>query len=263
MKTIVAATGLLLGILNYANAAEPVCYFVSVHLFRLSAPATGKMESASVTLINSDAGGGPSQSTRFSSFSAADLTIGKNVFHMDAKGWTWNGANGKLGDGVECLSRPQIAIEAGQSARVEVGADFPVEYMERTAEGHFVQKVQQYSGGETTDLVVNKDASGNIIVAPLEIQIISWKGKRGPVEGSALDIGKPVLDKARISMAVTCKPRQPVGIMWTPGRPAASTQAAIHPSIVPEAPADGGLLMILAVTEAEAQPPKTESKSPQ
>ena len=76
MKTIAAAAGLLLGILNYANAAEPA-YYVQVHLFRLSAPAMGKKEPASVTLIDSDAGGGSSQSTRFSSFSAADLTIGQ------------------------------------------------------------------------------------------------------------------------------------------------------------------------------------------
>lgn len=266
MKTIVAATGLLLGILNYANAAEPVCYYVSVHLFRLSAPAMGKMEPASVTLIDSDAGGGPSQSTRFSSFSAADLTIGKTVFHMDAKGCTLNGgpqANGKLGDEVECLTRPQICVEAGQSGRITVGADFPVEYMEPATDGLFARKMQQCSGGLTVELTVGRDASGGIAVSPLKIQIVSWRGEREPVAGSSLDIGKPVLDKAVISMSARCKPKQPVGILWTPGRSGSSSQPAVYPSIVPETPADGGLLMVLTVSQVDVQPAGAAAKASQ
>ena len=175
---------------------------------------------------------------------------------MDAKGFTWNDgpqANGKLGDDVKCLARPQICVEAGQSAQVAVGADFPVEYMEPATGGLFARKVQQCGGGLTVDVIVRQDASGDITVSPLKIQIVSWNGKREAVAGSSLDIGKPVLDKAVISMSATCKPKQPVGILWTPGRSGSSSQPAVYPSIVPETPADGGLLMVLTVSQVAVQ----------
>ncbi len=255
MKTMAGAIVLLLGVFSQAQAAVPV-YKVKVDLYRLSSAVTGKTEAANVILADEDADGPASELRKSSVFTAADLKIGKVLFHLDGKGVTWNGAAeppSEKGSEIEPLSRPNLIVKASQPAQICVGQRFPVAHMEREDDGRFVQKIVQYQAGLTVDVTVSKGSGGNVKVGPLKVQIVSWKGKREKVEGSSLDIGKPMLDTASISMSAVCKPNQPVGILWKPGQQGASTQPAVMPSIVPEAPADGGLLVIMTVSEVDEQ----------
>jgi hypothetical protein len=137
---------------------------------------------------------------------------------------------------VDMLSRPQIRTLAGQHSLVEIGGGLSVSYLVRTGERTFEQKELQCTPplGIRMDLTPHPvpGEARKIEIRPLNVSITTLDGRQ-PIEGLALDFGKPIISTRSLqSSSLMLVQGEPAAVVL-PGPPGRHALMFITARIVP------------------------------
>jgi hypothetical protein len=151
-------------------------------------------------------------------FVLAKLTIG-NIFSSvtlvaNEKAWTWDGQDKPpKGGRVAELASPKIMVLPGQTYQMHLGAQVPVEYFEKQADGRFELKKLYELTGLVTSGTAELLPTGRIKLRDLTFQ---WRTieKRDRMEGVSLDVGRPHIRTQTHQTTISVKPDCDYGIMF-------------------------------------------------
>lgn len=120
---------------------------------------------------------------------------------MDGQSLTWNGAPMPDDPRIIEVSAPTLVTNANEEARVIIGSEEPLQFMEAGGDGELVMK--RYEPQTEADQIglslsmtpsVIPDMPG-LISVDISLQHV-WVQMREAIEGVNLDVGKPVLGRA-------------------------------------------------------------------
>lgn len=158
-----------------------------------------------------------SEDEKVSFFNIANLTdLGGTRFIADATGWSWNGApeppksNGY--PSVEELVAPKVVNRFGQNFVISINPSDPVEYFERGADGLYrVLKSNVETGVRIGAASVERSLSGRAILHDFEVTV-STVEDREPLEGTTLEVGKPIVQTHTFKETFSIQPGLKYGV---------------------------------------------------
>jgi len=143
-------------------------------------------------------------------FTLANLTIGrlfsKVKFVANEKGWTWDGRDKLPEDrkdgAVEMLTAPMVIVIPGQRFQIWVGAEVPVQYFQKQADGRFELKTFLEPTGLGTSATVELAGAGRVVLRDLVVQTRTIE-ERERIANVTLDVGRPFI-KTREAITTIC-----------------------------------------------------------
>ena len=152
-------------------------------------------------------------------FNLADLEdIGGAHLIANATGWTWDGQTeppSRSGfPSVSLISAPKVLNHIGSSFSIMFGPSNPSEYFERLPNGLFKLVKQNLDTGiKIGSGVVEVAQSGRLILHDLEVSV-GTIDQREPIEGTSLDVGKPIPATRSFKKTISIKPDVYYGISF-------------------------------------------------
>jgi hypothetical protein len=157
------------------------------------------------------------QDASVSVFNIANLTdMGGSHLIVDATGWSWNGSpeppKSKGLPGVEMVAAPKVTSVFGQGFAVAMNPSEGVEYFEKQADGSYrVQKSGVETGLAIGSALIERGPSERVILHDFEVTV-STITDREPIEGTSLDIGKPIVTTRIFKKTFSIKPGLKYGL---------------------------------------------------
>lgn len=154
---------------------------------------------------------------RVSFFNTANLTdLGGTHFVADGSGWSWNGKpEPPKSDGypsVEGLVAPRLVSPFGQEFLISMNPSDPVEYFERGDDGLYrVMRSEVETGVKIGAASVERGPSGRVVLHDFEVTV-STVEDREPLEGTRLDIGKPIIHTHTFKSTFSVQPGLKYGL---------------------------------------------------
>jgi len=147
-------------------------------------------------------------------FTVPNLTVGGVKLTSENGRWSWDGKEKPPRDSrVELLTSPKVAVSPPNGFEIAIGSPQPIEYFERRPDGLFELKtVQEDIGLRLKSANVERGADGRIVLQGFSIRL-GFVQKREPVEGTSLDVGRPVVKTQVIDSTLAVKPDQDYGML--------------------------------------------------
>ena len=191
---------------------------ISIRIYRLEGNISGETSLTDYLWEGLDGGTTGATQGPLSFFVLANLTIGNISSSVkivaNEKTWTWDGQDKPpKGGKVSELAAPKIMVLPGQAFQLHVGAQVPVEYFEKQADGRFELKKIYESTGLATSGTAELLPTGRIKLRDLTFQSRTIE-KRDRIEDVSLDVGRPHIRTQTHQTTICVKPDCDYGIMF-------------------------------------------------
>jgi len=117
---------------------------------------------------------------------------------------------------IHLIAAPQILVQNGNKAKVQILSNQRLEYFEKREDGFFELRESQEPTGLLIEITAEKDAQGKILLSPMTFSL-RWVQKREAIPGLTLQVGKPILETTDYPTDILITPGKFYGILLHPG----------------------------------------------
>lgn len=196
-KVLVASLVIATSIDGIAAAAEPA-YDIEARIVAVAKPASGGVVVESDSGGKTVLGGGPGVMTTLLG-GVREIRAGADRVRFGATGELELGSQRTI----RLVASPRVMTEAGSEASIRTGSS--IEYLRPAGDGHYEVATVDDGPGLRLDLTPRPSEHGIAIDWSLQVAVLTG---RQPLDGVALDVGRPVLSTSESTAKAVVAPDQ-------------------------------------------------------
>lgn len=157
-------------------------------------------------------------------FDVGRFSWGRDRLELNEKGCFWNSHKLDLSEGnrpklpedkVRLISSHSVVRPLEKLIRLKIDSDSPFQYMERQSDGLFALKETTLPVGMDVEIRAEQRGESGFRVTYLELELRSV-GKREPIDGVALPVGRPKLKEWEYVLRFNAVPQRGYGVLIRP-----------------------------------------------